>query len=130
MIPRPAVEPQESVLIVDQSDQSREVLRTVLERRGVMIYEASGAEDGLRLARRHCPNVIVLDLEAIPTGAASATDRLGAQWRACNTPMVLLGNARRAEASLSNSQVVRKPYHYGPLIRKIEGLIERTRTGD
>ncbi len=110
-----------SVLIVDQSDETREVLRTALERRGMEILEASRAEQGLELARRHTPDLIVLDLEmetaseGLPAGfeAASSSGR---------TPMVLLGSARR-DGGAPHRQYVSKPYHYGPLIRRIEELL-------
>ncbi|MGA7701688.1 MAG: response regulator, partial [Thermoguttaceae bacterium] len=54
---------QRSVLIVDRSEETREVLQTVLERRGVRILAAGRAEKGLELARRHHPDLVVLDLE-------------------------------------------------------------------
>ena len=44
---------QRSVLIVDQSEENREVLRTVLERHGVRIITASRTKEGADLARRH-----------------------------------------------------------------------------
>ena len=54
---------QPSVLIVDSSPETREVLGTALERQGVRILSASRAERGLELAREHHPDLIVLDLE-------------------------------------------------------------------
>ena len=54
---------QRSVLIVDRSEETREVLQTVLERRGVRTLAAGRAEMGLELARRHHPDLVVLDLE-------------------------------------------------------------------
>jgi CheY-like chemotaxis protein len=154
-----------SVLIIDRSAESREVLKMALERRGMRIFEAAGAEDGLRLARQHRLDLIVLDLEGIgpsddaPIDAVSAeiapiatassdtvnhasditmaittaaiprttADDFAAaiQNSAVPTPMVLLGVARR-RATLPPeraNQFVAKPYHYGPLILKIEQLL-------
>ena len=54
---------QPSVLIVDRSEETREVLQTVLERRGVRTLAAGRTAAGLDLARRHQPDLIVLDLE-------------------------------------------------------------------
>jgi DNA-binding response OmpR family regulator len=110
------------VLIVDGSTESRQVLRTALERRGMRIFEAARAEDGLALARRHRPDLIVLDLEM-----AAADDRTEpgdfAAWAAdYDTSLVLLGTARR-RATAPAGQFVAKPYHYQPLILKIEQLL-------
>ena len=52
-----------SVLIVDQSEESRDVIRTILEPRGVKVLEAEAAGRGLKLLRERHPNVVVLDLE-------------------------------------------------------------------
>ena len=54
---------QRSVLIVDSSEETQEVLRTALERRGMRILAANRAGPGLELAQEHHPDLIVLDLE-------------------------------------------------------------------
>ncbi|MHB1037741.1 MAG: response regulator [Pirellulales bacterium] len=111
-----------SVLIVDQSDETREVLRTALERRGMEIFEASRAEQGLELARRHRPDLIVLDMEMETGSVEGISAGFEAASDARQTPMVLLGNARR-RVGAANREFVSKPYHYGPLIRRIEELL-------
>jgi DNA-binding response OmpR family regulator len=117
---------QPSVLIVDQSEDSREVLRTALRRRGLQTFEASLPQHGLELARQHHPRVIVLDLE-VETGDG---DDLCGQFARQLGPdhLVVLGSARlrrRADidATTAGRQFVSKPYHYGALIRKIEELV-------
>ena len=118
--------PGRSVLVVDPLEETHEVLRTSLGRRGVRLLAASEPEQGLALARRHRPSVIVLDLEC-QRGQANASDALAAESLADEIPLVVLGSARRAPASLPSDQFVSKPYHYGPLIRKIEELLEQAR---
>lgn len=110
--------------MVDALEETREVLRTALGRRGVQILSACEAEQGLALARLHHPDLIVLDLEC-EQGKTAACGELTAL--AEDTPVVLLGNARRASNRLPRGQFVSKPYHYAPLIRKIEGLLEEAR---
>ena len=85
--------PRSSVLIVDRSDESREVLKTALERRGWQIFEAARAADGLGLARQHRPALIVLDLDAV--GAKAAQIALAADAAIREIPLVLLGTIRR-----------------------------------
>ena len=114
-----------SVLIVDESEETRAVLRAALEQRGADILEASRAEQGLALAQQHHPDVIVLDLEidsaSHPQIAAGFTSEADTQ----HTPLVLLGSARRERRSFPTGQFVAKPYHYGPLIRRIEQLLDQ-----
>ncbi|MBX7168838.1 MAG: response regulator [Pirellulales bacterium] len=113
-----------SVLIVDRQDETREVLRTVLADRGIEILEAQRSEDGLRLARAHHPDVIVLDLEVDEAGVPEA---LLAESRQQETPIVVLGSIRRCQRECAGAEVVAKPYHYGPLVRKIEELLAQRR---
>jgi CheY-like chemotaxis protein len=119
----PNVPTRRSVLIVDPCDESREVLRTVLQRRGVKIIEATGGRRGLELARRHHPGVIVLDVETVPDADADTRAGFGAESRAHHTSLVMLASARRDTVGLPVGRVVSKPYHYGPLVRTIEQLL-------
>src|SRR3954470_13605340 len=55
--------PPFTVLIVDDSENQRYLLRLVAERRGaVVVDEAGDGRTGIELARRHRPDLVVLDL--------------------------------------------------------------------
>ena len=134
---------QRSVLIVDQSEETREVLQTALERRGVRTLATGRAEKGLELARRHQPDLVVLDLEIddMPADGFSACGAGGcgagvppADSRAGGTSappyepqLILLGSLRRQGNHLPGGEFVAKPYHYGLLIRRIEELLDNSR---
>jgi len=113
-----------AVLIVESSADEREVLRTALARRGLRIFEASEAQAGLELARRHHPAVIVLDLEGGADDGADVEAEYDAQTAGQCQSLIILGTARRGH-HLPADQVIAKPYHYGPLVRKIEQLAAR-----
>ena len=115
-----------SVLIVDTCIEAREVLRTALQRRGLQTLEASGAEHGLDLARQHQPDLIVLDLETAAVRGDGTAEQFQQSLRSDDTPLVVLGSARRS-GKLPRGEFVAKPYHYGPLIHKIEQLLESSR---
>jgi two-component system cell cycle response regulator DivK len=121
---------QHSVLIVDAMEETREVLRSALESRGVRILEASEADEGLALARRHRPDLIVLDLEVSSAPEQNVSGDFEQTSRDHHTSLVLLGTARHhlpAADPESVGQFVAKPYHYAPLIRKIEALLAEAR---
>ena len=115
---------QPSVLIVDRSDESREVLRTVLAQRGLRIFEANAAEQGLKLAREHQPDLIVVDVEVESSSPEQITDDFALASQSHRTPLVVLGTVRRKLPQFPSDRILRKPYHYAPLIRKIEELLE------
>ena len=111
-----------SVLIVERSGEIREVLCAALERRGWHIYEASRADLGLELARRHQPDLVVLDLDEQPAGAEALSGEFSRSKNAQPTPVILIGTVRTPHTN--RGEFVEKPYHYQPLISKIEQLLQ------
>jgi CheY-like chemotaxis protein len=114
---------QRSVLIVDSSEETREVLQTALQRRGLRIFSASQARRGMELAREHHPDLIVLDLEMEDSSPETVSAPFAEQSRTDGAPLVLLGTVRRRQPR-PVGEFVAKPYHYAPLIRKIEELLD------
>ncbi len=113
------------VLIVNAAEETREVLQTALEHRGLKTAAAVHARQGLSMAKELHPDLVVLDLE---TG--EITDDVAAQFAQQATPdqtsLVLLGSVRRRNA-LPAGEYVAKPYHYAPLIRRIEEILSARR---
>ena len=122
MLASPAPAERLGVLIVDESEDTREVLRAALERRGVATWEAAEARRGMELARQHHPQVIVLDVETIPAEDEDIRQELAAARRP-DTAVLVLGRARDFAQALPQDRIVPKPYHYAPLIRTIESML-------
>ncbi len=118
---------QQTVLIVDGCEETCVVLQTVLQRREVRTLAARNVAVGRELALRHRPDVIVLDLDLddVPDGDHLGRVFLPGDARAtADLPrMILLGKLRRRHDVPPEGEVVAKPYHYAPLVRKIEGLL-------
>jgi putative two-component system response regulator len=62
VIENPMPEPPATVLVVEDDDAGRALVQTLLEQSGYSILAAADGPSGLRLAREHEPNVIVLDV--------------------------------------------------------------------
>lgn len=120
---------QPSVLIVDRSDENREVLETALKRRGMRTLSAGQAALGLELAHLHQPDLIVLDLEVDDSRPEDIHAQFSQDPQASSVPLVMLGSMRRTSENPSDRKnlapvgFASKPYHYGPLIRRIEQLL-------
>jgi DNA-binding response OmpR family regulator len=121
-----AVNGQRSVLIVDQSEENREVLRTVLERQGVQIITATRTVEGADLARRHQPDVIVLDTEYEASELGLFCGEDGKDEKNIKPSIIFLGKVRRNPMPVPRGEFFAKPYHYGPLVRRIEEILEST----
>ena len=113
-----------SVLIVDSSEENREVLRTALERKGCKILATSRAKHGLQLAQQHHPDVIVLDLELTKTSAEEFCAPFAQEENATPSQLVILGTVKCSGEGRPKGEFVAKPYHYAPLIRRIEQLLD------
>ena len=118
-----------SVLIVDRSEENREVLETALQRRGIRTLSAGQTTLGLELAHLHRPDLIVLDLEAENSRPEDLHAQFSQDPQVTGTPIVMLGSMRLTSKNfpdrknLAREGFVSKPYHYGPLIRRIEQLL-------
>jgi DNA-binding response OmpR family regulator len=111
------------VLVVDRSEETREVLQTALQRRGVATLAAAEPRRAVQLAAEHRPAVIVLDVD----GDDVPPDWLAPLYQSPDgrpAHMILLGSIRRGTCTTAAGDFFAKPYHYGPLIRKIEELLE------
>lgn len=111
------------VLIVDASRESRDILRTLLDRQGTEILETGRVDAASAIAHREQPDLIVCDADGDRSPASGATHNLALQASRSAIPIVVLGTVRRDFGPLSTGDLVAKPYHYAPLIRKIERLL-------
>ena len=53
---------EKTVLLVEDDRDSREIYGSVLRHAGYLVMEATHGEEGIMLAQRHRPDVIVMDL--------------------------------------------------------------------
>jgi|SRR3712207_792584 len=90
------------VLVVEDHEDTRMMLRTMLEMRGYRVAEAGDGEEGVRLARRERPRAVIMDATLPRLDGLAATRRIRADERLARVPVVFLsGHARpdfRAEA--------------------------------
>jgi DNA-binding NtrC family response regulator len=118
-----ALSRQRSVLIVDPAAETREVLQTVLERRGVTTMSATRLRAGLALAQQNRPDLIVLDIESLDAPETHDLTPFGELSLASRPKLLMLATFRRQGEPIPDGEFMRKPYEYAALIRKIEELI-------
>lgn len=109
------------ILVIDDEPQIRRFLRVSLEAHGFRIVEASGGQEGLRLAALEKPDLIVLDLGLPDMDGQSVIARLR-DWAA--TPIIVL-SVRADEADkvaaldAGADDYVTKPFGTGELLARI-----------
>jgi two-component system, cell cycle response regulator DivK len=70
--------PGELILVVEDNDNNRLLVRDVLQASGYRVVEASSAEDGLRMAAEQRPALILMDIQLPGMNGIEALQRLRA----------------------------------------------------
>lgn len=79
------------ILLVEDDDDTRELVRLTLELDGHEVTEAASAEDGVSAACQKTPDLILMDLSLAGSyDGLEATRRLRADSRFDNTPIIAL----------------------------------------
>ena len=53
----------ELILVVEDNDKNRKLVRDVLAHQGYRLLEAESGEDGVRLAQEHRPALVLMDIQ-------------------------------------------------------------------
>jgi two-component system cell cycle response regulator DivK len=70
--------PGELILLVEDNDNNRLLIRDVLQASGYLVAEAETAEDGLRMAAEQQPALILMDIQLPGMNGIEALQRLRA----------------------------------------------------
>ncbi len=111
-----------TVLIVDSSEETRDVLTTALERRGVRALAFPTSRRAAATARATRPDLVIFDVETETIPPRQALDAFAKNAELDETPIVAIGTAR-FEAPSGGGTFVSKPYHFAPLLEKIEAML-------
>lgn len=112
-----------TVLIIDESEETRDVLATALERRGVRAFTASVPRRGAAIAREHKPDLVVFDIDSASSTPEQAIQKLTHDGNVENASILAIGSMK-FEAPVGEGEFVSKPYHFAPLLEKIEAFLQ------
>jgi two-component system, sensor histidine kinase and response regulator len=77
-----------TALVVDDSTVSRRILASLLESAGLQVITATGGLEGVDLARRHHPDVILMDVKMADLDGFSATRQLADDDATADIPVI------------------------------------------
>ena len=132
MSPEGAPERAQRVLVIDDEEQIRRALKSVLQARHYEVDLAETAEEGLELTATRTPDIIVLDLTLPGMSGLEACRRLR-EWY--HGPILILSvrNAdddKIAALDLGADDYLTKPFSTGELLARIRALLRRTQGAD
>jgi excisionase family DNA binding protein len=116
------------VLVVDDDDQVREVVRINLEIEGYTVREAANAEEGLAALEEDAPDLILLDVMMPQVDGWEMLRRVQERHGIGSIPVVMfsgkLDEAMRAEAAERGAQgFIGKPFDLRSLIEQTKQIV-------
>lgn len=121
-----------TILIVEDNELNRDMLSRRLERRGYDTLVAVDGEQGLEVARRIQPHLILMDMSLPVLDGWEATKRLKSAPETATIPIVALtahamsGDRERA-LQAGCDEYDTKPVEFPRLVMKIEALLNEHR---
>ncbi|HEY0321418.1 MAG TPA: response regulator [Pyrinomonadaceae bacterium] len=80
--------PVQTILVADDFDDTRLMMRLWLEKRGYRVVEASNGLEALEVARRESPNLVIMDIEMPGMNGLMATQRIREEEHLRDVPIV------------------------------------------
>lgn len=117
------------ILIVEDTDHSRELLRSVLENLGHLVIEASDGQEALGRIQEQTPDLILLDLKIPPPNGYEVLKEVRNNARSSSVPIValtaqaMLGDREKALAAGFNGYLT-KPIALAQLRSEVARLLE------
>ena len=117
------------VLVVEDNERNRKLVRTILEFRGYDVVECDDGEPSLDLARRHRPALVLMDIQLPKMNGVEALARLRADPETRGIPVVAVTasvtpSERDRVVAAGFNGYIPKPIDvttFGPLIDKAMG---------
>ena len=125
----PSSQPARTILVVDDFDDTRLLLRTWLERRGFRVVEAENGIEAVDFATSESPDLIIMDMEMPQLDGLSATRRIRNLKSLHSVPIVAVyayGADQFREQALAAGcdEYVSTPFEPGALEGIIRSLVQ------
>jgi len=116
------------ILIVEDQEDLRGVLRDLLSGSGYIVVEAADGQDGVSKAKSECPDLILMDIQLPVIDGYEATRQIKADPTLAKTPIIAVssfamkGDEEKARGAGCDHYVT-KPYSPLQLLRTIRGVL-------
>lgn len=116
------------ILVVEDTEDNRQILRDVLVNAGFDLIEAVDGEEGVRMAARHHPDLVLMDIQLPLVDGYEATRRLKADPDTRHIPVIAVTSYALSEdeskaIAVGCSGYVAKPFSPRALLAKIREFL-------
>ena len=123
---------KENILVVEDEEAIRELVRYNLNREGYSVQEADSGEKALQLSKNKLPDLLILDLMLPEIDGLELCKRLKSDTRTKHIPIVML-TAKGEEADivtgleLGADDYITKPFSPRVLVARVRALLRRNK---
>lgn len=116
------------ILLVEDNDDLRAILRSYLESRSHRVLEATDGAQAFAMAEEKLPHLIIMDIVMPGVYGSSATKKIRDYWKTSRIPIILISGSAD-EAVLGdllerpNVRFLRKPVDFPSLDKTIRELL-------
>lgn len=117
----------EKILVVDDEEPVREVLRNLLEMRAYAVILASDGEEAIRLAESEKPQLIILDAAMPKIDGLETCRRLRSEEKTRPVPIILMtgfGEVIAGALAAGADDFVTKPFSLTELLIRVEAMLK------
>jgi CheY-like chemotaxis protein len=123
----------ELILVVEDNERNRKLVRDVLSFKGYQVIEAETGEEGVRLAQARRPSLILMDIRLPGTDGVEALGLLKAEASTCDIPVMamtasVMTEDRQRVTSAGFDAFQGKPIRLKEFLAAVEQLLDRRRT--
>jgi two-component system cell cycle response regulator DivK len=117
------------ILVVEDQEDNRRIIRDLLSTRGYKLIEAQDGEAGVRLAKEHRPDLILMDIQLPVLDGYEATRRIKADPELRAIPIVVVtsyalsGDDQKAVAAGCDGYVA-KPFSPRQLLATVRKFLD------
>lgn len=117
-----------SVLVVEDDPDLRELYRTALRRAGYSVIAVDDGAPALRHVEQHCPSVVVLDLALPHVSGRDVHRELRARPRTSHIPVIVVSGTDMSDLNENEfASLLMKPIDPETLVSVVENAIRRNR---
>ena len=103
---------QKKILVVEDEKSLCDAIMDILRRAGFLPIEAKNGKEGVELALREHPDLILLDLIMPVMDGMTAFKMIREDAWGAKVPVIILTNLSATSEQLVNDMVTHKPMHY------------------
>jgi two-component system cell cycle response regulator DivK len=119
-----------TILIVEDNDKNMKLARDILQSQGYVTLEAVTGEEGVRLAREHRPDLVLMDIQLPGISGIEALRQLRASSETAAIPVVavtasVMQTDRREIVDAGFDGYIGKPISLRPFIEAVREHVQR-----